>query len=55
MIDKGKWSYEEKGKKGNRPKIQNLQSAQGTWFQTIYVLVDILYKSLVEVYCKIFS
>lgn len=44
-----------KWKKGNRPKIQNLQSAQGIGFQTIYTIVDILEKSLVEVYCKIFS
>lgn len=42
-----------KWKIGNRPKIQNLQSAQVTGlykFQTRYVLADISCKGLVDVY-----
>lgn len=47
----------EKGSRGIRPKIQNLQSAQVTGlnkFQTRYALVEILCKGLVDVYGFIF-
>ena len=60
MTEKEEVEVWRKWKMGNRQKIQNLQSAQGTGlylFQTMRAVknVDIPNKSLVEGYGKIFS